>query len=147
MPAGPWQRYEVANNKIESALIDQVNDTFGAMLLVDGHAVQIATNQFVSDVVADEAPATGGYARVAIVNNTVSLNAGISLFNCNDIDFGDAVTISARYCVIYRENGGADSANEVVYICDLSLSGDLSSESGNFDIGVPAGIMQVTPNV
>jgi hypothetical protein len=148
MPAGPWQRYEVTNNKIERAEIDQVNDTLLAMLLVDGHTVDIVTHQFVSDVVGDEVAGGGDYTRLTpLTGQTVDLLAGKSLFNIDDLDFGDTVTISARYVVIAR-NIGADTSNELLYICDLSTGGsNLSSDQGNFDIGIPNGVQEVTPNV
>ncbi len=151
MAAGPFDVYEIALNKILKADIDLNDDTYGAMLLLTAHTPNLSTHAFVTDIVGDEC-GDGDYARQAITGNAMlGPTAGESFFDCDNIDFGNSVTIGARYLVIYRNIGpDVDATSEVCFICDLnSPSGpDLESTAGNFDIAIAAaGVHKFTPNV
>ena len=147
MAAGPFVVFQQAMLKIAQGVIDFDADSHQAMLLTDGYTPNLVTNAFVSDIVANEAPATGGYVRIAVPTPTVTDAAGNSKFDCGDLDFGNSVTISAKWAVIFRQVG-ADTVNEVEFVCDLNQGGGmLSSTAANFDVAISAyGLHQILPN-
>ena len=100
MAVGPYNVYQIANNKIHNNTIDLVNDTLGVLLLDTAHTVDLATHAFVNDVVADEVNGTTfpDYARIAVSGNAISLIAGESVFDAANFDFGNTVTIKCPIC-------------------------------------------------
>lgn len=146
MAAGNFQAYEKGLLAMLDGSVDFDTDVLQAILLTNAHTVDVVNDQFVSNVTAEEC-ADGDYARQAIAGNALSIVSGAVRFDCNDIDFGNTVTISARYLVIAKDTN-VDASDQLLFICDLNTGGgNLSSTSGDFDITINAsGIYNIDAN-
>lgn len=146
MAAGAFQIYVNGAKNIINQNIDLVNDTIVAILLDTAHVVDLSLDEFISDIVADEI-ADAGYARQTLSGKTITVVAGKVRVDCADIDFGDTVSLSARYMAIAK-NTGSDATSQLVGITDLNTSGgNLSSTSSDFDVAVNAnGLFEATVN-
>lgn len=147
MAAGPVEVYHNGLLKVATNDIDFVADTMVAMLLDTAHTPSLTTHEFISDVVANECGDVD-YGRQTLASKTVALAGGKLVFDAADVDYGNAVTISARYLVIAK-NTGSDTTSPLLFICDLNTGGgNLSSTSADFDVAFnTSGIHDVTPNV
>lgn len=128
-----------------SAVVDFDTDTFKAMLVRAGAGIPSTSKtgvQFVSDVTGGNAEVSGGtYARQTLGSLTLAFGAG------DDVDWGFAnITFAqdagagptdARYAVIYKDVGGADSAR--VVICVIDLNATVSLRTGDLVLSAPAG--------
>lgn len=133
-----------------SVVVDFDTDTFKAMLVVAGGGIPSTSKtgvQFVSNVTAANAEVTGGsYARITLTTLTLAFGSG------DDVDWGfDPITFpldasgptNARYAVIFKEVGGADSAR--VVICVIDLNATVSLQAGSLVLTAPAGgLIQAT---
>lgn len=125
-------------------VVDFDTDTFKAMLVVAGAGIPVTSKtgvQFVSGVTSGNAEVTGGsYARITLTTLTLAFGAG------DDVDWGfDPITFpqdaagptNARYAVIFKEVGGADSARVVVAVIDLNAT--VSLQTGALVLTAPSG--------
>lgn len=146
MTAGPFNVYEKGELKIHQQSLDWINDTFVALVLDTAHTPDLAAHEFISDVVANEC-ADGDYARVTISGKTLAMVANKIRYGCAKIDFGDAVTINGRYCVIAK-NTGVDATSPLLFICDgKTEGGNLQSTGSDFDFTPNAnGLHEFNPN-
>lgn len=146
MATGNFLSYEKGLLAMLDGSVDFDSDTLQAILLLTAHTVDVVNDDFVSAVVADEC-ADGDYARQLIATNTLSIVSGKIRFDCADIDFGNAVTIAARYLVIAKDTN-LDAADEILFIVDLNTGGgNLSSTNSDFDVGINAnGIYEIDIN-
>lgn len=127
-----------------SVVVDFDTDTFKAMLVVAGGGIPSTSKtgvQFVSDVTGGNAEVTGtGYARQTLASLTLAFGAGDDVdWGFADITFGQngAGQTTARYAIIYKDVGGADSAR--VVICVIDLNATLSSVTGDIVLKSPSG--------
>lgn len=146
MAAGPYKIYVKGFHKVTLQTLDMVAGTLKAMLLDDAHTPDLAAHEFVSDIVADEI-ADAGYARQTLTGKTNTIVAGKIRVDSDDIDYGDSVSIAARYQAIYREVTN-DADSQLLALLDLNTGGgNISSTSSDFDIAINAnGIFEVTLN-
>lgn len=149
MTAGPFQQYQKGVLKLAKQQINFETDTMKALLLVNGHTVDLANHEFVADVVANEHAATGGYSRKTIATPSIGIVSGKVRFDCAKIDFGDNVSIAARYCAIYKEiTNDADSPLLAIIDANADGAANVVSTNSDWDINVNAsGIFEITPNV
>lgn len=144
MAAGPVQWYPTGLLAIANGGVDFLTDTIKAALLVTAHTVDLADDNF-DDVSADEC-ADGDYAQVTLGTKTVAIASGKVRFDSADISFGNPVTISARYLVIYKDTG-TPATSTLLGIQDLNTGGgNLSSVASTFSIPTPNGIFEIEPN-
>jgi len=151
MAAGAFQMYENGLLNICKNNIDFETATVKAALMTNTHTPSVTTDAAWSDISADEissvtytdyAQQTVGVTSLAIVSNLV-------VFDSNNVSFGTAVTITARYLVIYKYDATPSIAYLIGYV-DLNSGGGtaVSSTNGKFEIDWnAAGIYRLTPNV
>ncbi|MCA9137249.1 MAG: hypothetical protein KDB00_10830 [Planctomycetales bacterium] len=146
MTAGPYKIYTKGFHKVTLQTLDMVGGVLKAMLLDNAHTPDLANHEFVADIVADEI-ADVGYARQTLAGKTNTIVAGKIRVDSNDIDYGDSVTIAARYQAIYQEVTN-DADSPLLALLDLNTAGgNISSTASDFDIAINAnGIFEVTLN-
>lgn len=113
--------YPTAMKKFIDNDIDFVTDTIDVMLVDNGYTYD-QTDEFVSDLSASELSATN-YARQVLGSKTVTVNAGSVEIDAADVAFGalgGAANDTIGGAVIYKDAGGADSANAVIAFIDVS---------------------------
>jgi hypothetical protein len=127
-----------------SGVIDFDTDTLKCALVVAGAGIPSTSKtgvQFVSDVTGANAEVTGtGYARQTLAGVTVAFGSGDDVdFSFTAITFGTnaAGFTTGRYGVLFKDAGGADSANRVFAILDLNAT--VSAVAGDVVLSAPAG--------
>lgn len=134
---------------MRDALLGESNiaGTLKAILLDNAYTPSLTGDTLLSDIVADEC-ADGDYARQNISGLAVSQDGSSNTaLDAADVDFGNAVTISARYLVLVWDTG-VDSTSYLVGYVDLNDGGsaNVSSVANDFDISWnAAGFYVVTP--
>lgn len=146
MAVGAFKAYEKGLLAMIEGGVDFENDTIKAALLVTAHTVDLVNDEFFDDVSTDEC-GDGDYAQVTLTTPTTAVASNKIRWDAADIDFGNSVTISARYLVLYKDTGTPGTSN-VLFIQDLNTGGgNLSSTSSDFDITLSAtGIYEITIN-
>lgn len=98
-----------------------------------------ATHVTWSEVSANET-VDGDYAQQNATGVSITQTAGTVTFDIGDVDFGNTVTITAKYLVLIQGTvaGGAGTDRLVGYVDLNSGGGSVSSTSGNFDITINA---------
>lgn len=129
-----WTFYNTAKTKIGNGTIDLDTDTFYIMLLTNVYTPDIDVDDFRNDIEANEASGTG-YTAAGQALTTVTFTQD----NTNDRAIWDAdnpqwtgTTITFRIAVIYKSNGGASSADELV--CYNDFGSDQSVTAGTLDV-------------
>ena len=124
----------------QNALNGNLDDLEGAdnlecMLLDTNHSFSEA-DEFVNDIAANEID-DADYSRQALTNVAVTqgLDADNNQINvdADDINFGDTVTISANYAVIYQ-NQADDTDSPLMFFVDFD--GEEASQDGTFELQV-----------
>jgi hypothetical protein len=116
------------------------------MLILAAHTPNVATDITRADISANEC-ADGDYAKQNASGETCSQTAGTVTIDIGDVDFGNAVTITAKYLYMLRGTvAGTAGTDRIVGYVDLnSGGGSVSSTAGNFDITINAsGIVTAT---
>lgn len=125
-----------------------LNGTYQALLLDNAYVPSLA-HATLADVVANECT-DPDYGRRNIAGLAVSQDGSSrTVIDANDVDFGNAVTIGARYIVIVCYTG-VNATSYLVGYMDLNDGGAANVQSTNddFDVGWnAAGIYRITPNV
>lgn len=147
MAAGPFDVFQDGLLKLNNGSVDWVNDTIQCMMLTNAYAPNVATQEFVSDIVANEV-ADVDYARQTLASKTTALASGNVRFDAADFSFGASVTITGKYLVVFK-NTGNDATSDLLFVCDMDTGGgSVSSTNGAFDVTVSAnGLHEITPNV
>lgn len=114
--------------------IDLDTDTIGVMLVTSVYTVNIDTHEKRSDI-TNEVAAGGGYTTKGkdLVSSVVTIDdAGdLGKWDADDLTWA-ASTITARGAVLYKNRGGASSADELIGFVDFVT--DKSSTAGNFNL-------------
>ncbi len=125
--------------------VDLDTDAFTAHLVDETWVPAQQTDDLWVTIAAKES-ASGDYAAQALAGLAIAQSAGDVAWDFTDIDFGNAVTISAKYMVIKH-----NLSDKIIGFVDLNTtttSATADSTSGNFDIGInAAGAFKVTPTV
>ena len=144
MAAGTWLVYGPAKKRLVDADIDLSAHTFKCLLLGTGYSPSINADDDLSDISASEI-ADAGYARVTLGGITVNHSSGTVTFDCNDISFGTAVTLSAKRAAIYDDDHASDA---LLCVVDLNTAGTASvaaSTNGTYQLTIDAaGVFTVT---
>lgn len=145
MAAGSFQAYEQGLLDICNQTVDFVSDTVKAMLLTSSYTPSAASDQYLDDISANEC-ADGDYAQQTVGSKTIAIASNKVRFDCADIDFGNAVTITAKYLVLYLDTG-TPGTSTLLWYCDLDTGGGSpSSTADDFDVAINAsGIYELTP--
>lgn len=136
---------------IERALLGEIDlegDTFKAVLLTEVHT----PNQDGDDILTDltgaspaEEVTDADYAVQTLSGLAVSISGGEVRFDFADIDFGNAVTIEAKYLYIYDDTHASDCLIGFLDLNTASTSATVSSTADDFDIALAgAGALKLT---
>ena len=111
-------------------------------ILVDGYTLDKAHTAY-SDVSAAELSAAGDYDRVALAGKSVSIVGGKVRYNCNDISFGDPVSIGPTDGLVILKGTAAtpQAADPLLFYAPLA---DLQSTDAVFSVNVPDGLYELT---
>jgi len=128
--------YNSALLKIATGVIDLDTDTFYILLVGSSYTPDRDAHNFRSDI-TDELPATGGYVIGGFVLTGIAVaqdNPGDrAIMDAND--WSQALTFTgARRAILYKNRGGAASADELVKVFDFGSSLDADSGVANFEI-------------
>jgi len=125
--------------------ITWASDTVVAVLLGAGYTPS-ATHVNWSEVSAQHVTGTN-YAPVALANKTSVRSGGTILWDCDDINFGANVTVTAKYVGIVKRAGGAlTGTDQLIGYCDLenaSGSATVSSTNSTFQVNTTAGLFDL----
>jgi hypothetical protein len=135
--------FDLVGNAVENIFngtIDLDTDTFAWVLLSATHTFSDAHAAW-SEISANEI-ADGDYAEVALAGGVVTqITAGMK-FDCNDVDFGNAVTIEAKWLYLIKGTAGALNGTDLIVggmdLDDTSGSATKASTAGDFDIAINA---------
>ena len=116
MSAGNWTFYNDFKEKLAKAEIDLDNDTLKCLLTTSSYTPS-ATHSQLSDITNEVTDSD--YARQTL---------GSVTFDCADISFGSAVTITGKYAVLYDDTATNDPL--IVYV-DLDTGGGSVSSTNN----------------
>ncbi len=119
-------------------------DTLKLMLLTSSYTPNTATHPYVSDVVAAEVSSSGtGYTTGGnTLNNTTPSNDpvnGLVRIDADSVVFS-AVTLTARYAVVYKSTGSNATA-PLLALIDFGENKSYSNE--NFQLTFSAGLFRL----
>lgn len=147
MAAGTAQPYNKGLYHMLRQEADFLGGTVKMALLDNAHTPDLVNDEFFDDVSADEC-ADGDYAQQTLGTKTITQNgSGHTVLDAADVDFGNAVTIAARYAVIYIDTG-TPATSTLLFLIDLNDGGsaNVSSTNSDFDVGFAGtGIYVVDP--
>lgn len=128
MTAGAWQFTQEGIEDLFNE--DWATDNHYAILVTSSQTPS-ASHTTLADVSANEC-ADSDYDPQDITGETASQSSGTVTLDCDDIDFGAAVTITAKYCYILRGTvAGKTSTDRIVCYCDLNSGGGSFSSTSN----------------
>lgn len=146
MPVQKVSQYEKGQLKLLNGSINWTSDTIRVLLLDTAHTVNLATHEFIADVVANEISDTD-YNRLTDLTSRAVAQVGSNVeYDSDAASFGTTVTISARYLVVAKWITN-DADSPLLWIVDLDGTGNVSSSNGIFRYTPSAnGWLQVQPN-
>jgi hypothetical protein len=105
---------------------------------VTSSGVQFVADITTADATSVEMSATG-YARQTLAGLTVAFSGSTVTWTFSNITFSQNASgfTTGRYAVIFKDAGGADSANPIIAICDLGSN--QSVVAGDLILQAPAG--------
>jgi hypothetical protein len=126
---------------VEKGLVDLDTDTIKLILLTSTRAPVQATDEFRSDLGANEATGGTGYPAGGFTLASLSVTVTSLTSNWDAGDISQAITggpFAFRYGAFYKARGGASSADEVVgyvdfgaqSVTDATLAVTLTSQLG-----------------
>lgn len=147
MAAGEFRIYDAALRDTFNGDIDW-EGTLAAALLSASHTIDTANDDTWSDVSGEEI-SDGDYDSIAVPSPAISVpSAGTVRFDCGDLDYGDPVTIEAKFLVIVEGTAGSLNAGDkllaIVDLDEASGSATYDVDAGEFLISINAnGVLQV----
>lgn len=98
-----------------------------------------------ADVSANEVADTD-YAEKAITGAAVTIASGTVTFDSDDISFGTAVSITAKYAILVKGTAGSLVAGDAIigYVDLNSGGGSVSSTNSTFSVNTPSGYFTAT---
>lgn len=145
MAAGPWIAYPEGILRIATSEALFLTHTIRAALLANTYVPDL-TNHLIFSNVSTHQIADAGYVQQTLGSKTITKVGGLIRFDAADIDFGNAVTLTARYGLIYDDTPATNKY--LLWYCDLNLGGTqpISSVNSDFDFLLAAnGLYQMTP--
>ena len=146
MAAGNFTAYSEWVYRTSRDEFDYLDDTIKAILLDNAHSLAAGTDRVLADVSADEC-ADGDYAAQTLGTKTLTQDgSNRPVYDAADVDFGAAVTISARYLVLHSD-GSTFSIRNTRWAWTVSGSGTgeyylRTSGSANPDLPEPTAVNQ-----
>lgn len=143
MAAGAWVMYDTG--KLDLFDEDFVTDDHHWQLALTGYT-PATTHSTWNDVVASVC-ADGDYVAQNATTESTANASGTITVDIGDVDFGNTVTITAKYLILVQGTVAAvTTASRLVGYCDLDTGGGSpASTAGNYDITINAsGIVTAT---
>ena len=123
MAVGAFTLYNSAKKDVVDGTIDVDTDTIKAILVTTAYT-PAATHSTYADVSADEC-ADGDYAAQTLANAAVTEAAGTVTVDADDVSYGSAVSIAARYIVLVKQaGGGLVAGDKLLGYMDLDDTGN-----------------------
>lgn len=145
MAAGPFVAYPSFTYRVARGDIAFLTDTIKALLATATYTLSTAHDAL--DDITNEC-ADAGYARQTLGTKTITQDGSLrTVFDAADLDFGNNVSISGRYIIVFKDSGTASTSYLLGY-CDLTggAGGNVSSVNSDFDLAWNAsGIYRITP--
>jgi len=135
MAAGSWTFYNDFKEHLAKADVDMNGDTFKVLLTTSSYT-PAATHSTVSDITNEVTDSD--YSQQTLANITVNETGGTVTFDSDDISFGSAVSITAKYAVIYDDTHASDALMCYVDLDTSSGSASVSSTNSTFQITINA---------
>lgn len=123
--------YNSFKAKIMDGSIDLDTDTVKLALVTSSYTPNVDTDEFYSDVTANEVEGTGytaGGAEITSKAVTADTTDDEGVFDGADVTWSTS-TITAAGAVVYKDTG---TATESPLICYFDFGGDKTSSAGNF---------------
>jgi len=143
--SGTWHFYGQALEKIGEGLIDIDTDTFHLMLTTSTYTPNQDTHVFRSDVTNEVGSSgtytTGGGNALTGVSSTYDAATNQYRISWTSPSYTSA-TITARTAVIYKNRGGAATADELLAYC--TEASDVTSTAGTFTVTLPSPTLYIT---
>lgn len=145
MAAGAFKFYDKAVLAIANGTINLSSATLVMTLVGVAYTPDKAADDTYSDLSANVIP-DADYAPVTISGKTFTIPSGDeTLFDCNNVSFGNPVTIAAKWAVVVVRAGGALAGTDLLLgFADLNTasgSAVLSSTAGAFSVNTPNGLV------
>jgi len=135
MAAGPVTFYYQGWLGTVDGAIRYLYDTLTCALLDANYTPDQALHSVWSDVQSYEIASQPDYSPQTLANKSVSLSADKVVLFADPVDFGDAVTLTAKFLVVYQ-NTGDPATSRLLFYVDLNAgSADpVQVNNTNFDI-------------
>lgn len=139
MAIGAYHWYSQGLQKVIDGNIDLLNDTLQAVLLDENYTPDQDGHSVLADVSANEI-GDADYARQALTTVAVNYDAvsGEVRVDWDNINFGDAVTIEAKYLVVIDDTHANDALLCLIDLNTDSVSATASSTNSDFDVNTHA---------
>tara|TARA_Y100001938_G_scaffold147479_1_gene228749 strand:+ start:1267 stop:1692 length:426 start_codon:yes stop_codon:yes gene_type:complete len=133
MAAGSWTFYNDFKEHLAKADVDMNGDTFKVLLTTSSYT-PAATHSTISDITNEVTDSD--YSRQTLASVTVTETGGTVTFDADNISFGSAVSITAKYAVIYDDTHASDAL--MCYVDLDTGGGSVSSTNSTFQITINA---------
>lgn len=124
-----------------NATVDWANDGVYAVL-VNGYTFSAAHTAY-SNLSSNELAGGGDYAPKALTGKSVSIVSGKVRFDCDDVSFGDPVSIGPADGIAYLVGNAASPQAGDLLLFYESLA-DVESVNSEFVIGDTTGLYEIT---
>jgi hypothetical protein len=118
----------------ESTSIDYLSDTIKVALCTSSYTPAQDTHEFFSDIDNEVSESGTNYTAggATLANKTLGYTAGtnVAKFDADDVTWSSS-SITARYAIIYKSTGTANTSPLLGYV---DFGQDYTSSSGNFTI-------------
>ena len=139
MAAGNWTFVNSGKLDIVDGTVDWNSDVMYMVLVLAAHTPSVSSDAAYSDISGDEC-GDGDYAAQDVGSATLAESGGTVTFDCANVTYGGAVTVTAKYAYILKgAEASPQAADEIVMYCDLnSGGGSVSSTAEDFSINMNA---------
>ena len=131
MAVGPFQFYAEFLRSLGNKEVDLDSDTFIGVLIASTYTPSLSGHASITNISSHELSG-GDYARVTLTSVTKTLTSTTMKWSSDTVNFGNPVTLSARYFAIFDDTHASD---RLVGIMDLNVGGpEVASTTGPFSV-------------
>lgn len=144
MATGSFQLYNEGKRRIISGETSLGTATLTMVLLGAGYSPDTVNHTQFADVSGTEIT-DADYARQTLSGVAITRSAGTVLFNANNVSFGTAVSIEAKYAAVIAGTGATD--DPLICYVDLATEGasaTLRSIASQFEVRLPNGVFEAS---
>lgn len=144
MATGAFTLYNEGKRRIISGEIQLGTSTLTMLLLGAGYSPDTINHTTLVDISGNEI-ADSDYARQTLAGVSITRSSGIVLFNADNVSFGSAVSIEAKYAAIIAGSGA--TSDPLICYADLANEGasaTLRSVASQFEVRLPNGVFEAS---